>query len=138
MVDQPLVGKIKKERSKRFTILYYLPKHAQNLGGQKYLKWLYGYDVWENVNTMLVRMTPTMEWKIKLIVVDGTADMNEVWKTVDFYVRPTRHDGQSRMILECEENNIPYYFEPNGNPSVIDIVWRITEAYDRYKEKGVE
>ena len=52
---------------------------------------------------------------VNWIVVDGTQDMAKVYPIVDFYYRPTRHDGSPYMIRECRANNIPYYWEGYDN-----------------------
>lgn len=91
-----------------FNVLYYFPKG----GDQKFLKWLYGYDIYEQLREELP--------KVNFIVVDGSSDMRDVYPIIDLYIRPNRHDGNSRMVRECEIQNIPYCWS-NSNPDINDF-----------------
>jgi len=95
-----------KENHEGFNILYYFPKDKKNI---KFMKWLYGYDIYEQ----LVNDLENVNW----IIVDGSYDMTKIYPIVDFFLRPTRHDGASRMRQECELNNIPYYWSQQ-NPNI--------------------
>jgi len=105
-----------------FNIVYYLPKkHTE----PKFRDWLYGLDVVSKISSYLGNKY-CVEWclndigdsmgyssinpDIRFIVVDGDADMEEIWSIADFCLRVNRHDGHARMIMECENNSIPYYW----------------------------
>ena len=61
------------------------------------IEWLYGLDIIDALSK---------EFDIEIL--DGSSDMEEVYKRADVYIRPTRHDGMSIMILECVSRGIPY------------------------------
>ena len=100
--------KFKKKKHKEFNVLYYHPRPS-NLGGEKFIRWIYGIDIIEKIKD------------INFIKVDGYQDLSKIYPVIDFYLRPSRHDGMPRMIRECEKNEIPYYYSENGNPSINDI-----------------
>ena len=104
---------VKKRAHKEFNILYY-----RGLGSnQKFQDWVYGNDVMQNVYEMLDGENKN----INLIEVNGNNDMDTIYPFVDFMVRPNRHDGNPRMVMECEINNIPYYWsreKPDSNKIV--------------------
>ena len=95
--------KLDKQTHPVFTILYYLP----NGGDREFNKWLYGYDIFLRVNQEF----PDLNY----VVVDGSQCMRYVYPFVDFYLRPNRHDGASRMRRECEIQNIPYYWSQTNS-----------------------
>ncbi|MDH5570385.1 MAG: hypothetical protein OEY89_01390 [Gammaproteobacteria bacterium] len=113
LVDPPLyTKKYKKEKHRQFTVLYY-----RGIGSNQIFKdWVYGYDIFR---TLKRRMN-----HLNYIIVDGSQDMSKIYPLVDFYVRPNRHDGEPRMIMECENNNIPYYWSKE-NPNISDIINKI-------------
>ena len=49
---------------------------------------------------------------------------------VDFYLRPNRHDGPSRIRMECDINDIPYYWTQK-NPNKEDAINSIKENYQK-------
>ena len=78
-------------------ILAYIPKRSTpNVRAE----WLYGADIiWE-----LRHRHP--EWKFKIL--DGKFPKQLVYLETDVYIRPTRHDANSIMILECKALGIPF------------------------------
>lgn len=101
--------KIPKIKHIGFNILYYHPKGKNN---PKFIKWLYGIDIIEKLKKEITGVN----W----IRVDGTADMRKIFPITDFYLRPTRHDGASRLRQECEIQEIPYYWSQQ-NPDIDKI-----------------
>jgi len=101
---------VKKIPHKVFNILYY-----RGLGSnQTFQDWVYGHDV------MMLVMEIFEDDYIHLIEVNGINDMSKIYPFVDFMVRPNRHDGNPRMVMECEINEIPYYCSKSDpNPSEI-------------------
>jgi len=85
------------------------------------LDWLYGFDIIKQ----LINRHP--EWHF--LIADGTKD--NIWQDIDVLLRPNRHDGLSRMVLEAQALNIPViwsyetgrYVEPN----IEDIERRLIE-----------
>jgi hypothetical protein len=98
-----------------FTVLYYLPKNHS-----RYNLWVYGADIIDECKDR----APEYYW----LCCDGTLNMPAVYPIVDFYVRPSRWDGEPRMIAECEVYDIPYYYSEDGKPNVDDILNAIEKA----------
>jgi len=109
------IHKFDKERHDKFTILFYLPKRLD----MDFCKWLYGYDIFLKIKERL----PDFHY----LVVEGNSDMKYVYPFVDFYLRPNRHDGASRMRRECEIQDIPYYWTQK-DPSVREAIKAIEDV----------
>ena len=62
------------------------------------LRWLYGFDIVEK----LIKWHP--EWEF--VILDGS--QKNIYHNIDVLLRPTRHDGLSRMIKEAHYHKIPY------------------------------
>lgn len=97
-----------------FNVLYYLLKG----GDRKFRKWLYGYDIFLKIKEAYP--------DLNFIVVDGTYMMEKIYPITDFYLRCNRHDGPSRIRLECVVNDIPYYWSQK-NPDFNEICKRLDE-----------
>jgi len=115
--DDPLYGKVEKKKHDGFNILYYCPIKAVNLGGMKYIHWVYGYDIFLELQKRLKG--------VNYIHVKGGTDMNKIYPIIDLYIRPNRHDGMPRIILECIKNNIPFYWSKNWKPDINEIINQI-------------
>ncbi len=113
---------VKKKKHNDFNILYYYPSHRKK--NVEFVKWLYGYDIYSKIKQRL----HGVNW----IVVDGKQDMSKIFPIIDFYLRPNRHDGASRLRQECELNNIPYYWT-QSNPSVNDAI----EEINKWKKENI-
>ena len=119
LVDPPLYpNKIKKIEHDDFNVLFYLPVTKN----QKFTDWVYGDDIARNVMSRYGDDT-----SVFFIYVFGNDDMNRIYPEIDFYLRPNRHDGNPRMIMECEINRIPYYWSKE-NPDIDEIIKQIEEA----------
>jgi hypothetical protein len=129
VVDPPLypdpIAKIKHDY---FTVLFYCPPGTDN----KFTSWKYGLDVYMDA---LEQLELDSSYPIKFIQVDGTEDMKDIYAITDCYVRPSRHDGEPRMILECKINNIPYYYSEDGKPDADDLIKFIEEQYERQRKR---
>lgn len=97
-----------------FNIFYYDPSYYKK--NKKTIRWLYGIDIIEELKSHFTN--------INWIKVDGTANMKDIYPIADFYVRPNRNDGASRIVQECQINNIPYYHS-QSNPDIILIIKQI-------------
>lgn len=132
VVDPPMYpDPINKIPHECFTVLYYRPKPV-NLGGQKYIDWYYGYDLYAAIKKYFSL------WPINFIEADGSCDMRDLYAITDCYIRPNHWDGMPRMVLECQINNIPYMWcdKMNGNyldPRVDDFINFIISTYERWK-----
>lgn len=115
----PVTLKIKKIPHKSFNILLYRP-HCSN----KLREWIYGFDLMDILKQDLPKTLC-----VTFIEVDGYADMTKIYPVVDVYVRPNRHDGESRMVRECVLNNIPCYFTLE-NPDYDDMKDYIQNIYN--------
>ncbi len=101
----------KKKDHAGFNVLFYHPKNKP----QRFTDWLYGYDIiWKLI------IQPPLK-NLSVYEVDGSEDMSEIFPVIDFCVRPNRHDGNPRMIRECEIQGIPYYWT-TSNPSFEDLI----------------
>lgn len=111
--------KFEKTTHEGFNVIYYNPKVRTD---HEFSRWLYGLDIIEEVK----KRVPD----VNFIELDGTMDMAEIYPIADFMIRPNRHDGSSRIRLECEINNIPYYWT-NGEtkPSVNECIKAIYEHH---------
>ena len=89
--------KMKQVPHKGINVAYYMPRRAN----RKYAEWCYGKDVVDRC----IRLFPEFNW----MRLDGNANMEYVYPYLDFYVRPNRHDGASRLVQECRLNDIPVY-----------------------------
>lgn len=115
-----------KKPHKSFNILYYCP-----MGGDvDFRKWLYGYDFFKEVQNALI------EENVKFIFIDGRGDMEYIFPYVDFYLRPNRHDGASRLRQECELQNIPYYWTQK-NPTVDGAIKEIRKHLRLHAKKNI-
>jgi len=91
-------------------VLVYYPSGRQR---RVDIKWLYGIDIVEKLETL------HPEWNF--IYVDGS--QKDIYRGIDIILRPNRHDGYAKMIVEAKFLNIPYiwsyetgkYIEPNVN-----------------------
>jgi hypothetical protein len=101
--------KYRKKKDEGFNIIYYSPKG----GDRQFRRWLYGIDLIETVKSMVDG--------VNFIELDGSADMKEIYPIADFLLRPNRHDAVSRMRLECEIQDIPYYWTFK-NPDLQDML----------------
>jgi hypothetical protein len=104
------VSKIVKRRHARFNVAYYYPGAR---GNRTFKRWIYGLDIIEK----LIDMYPQINW----ICLDGTKNMFNVYETLDAYIRPTRHDGMPRLVMECQSINIPVYWDESFKPSTAEI-----------------
>jgi len=116
---------IRKKPHKGFNVLYYRPYPNRGFFGpnQKLKDWLYGYDIIQAIKPKL----PFVNW----IEVRGDSDMRKIYPVVDLYIRPNRHDGMPRMVLECIRYKIPYYWELNvSEDKLIEFIKEIkNESY---------
>jgi len=102
--------KYEKIKHNTFNVIYYNPINSKDVD---FTRWLYGLDLIEEViNDMKT---------INFIELDGTKDLSNIYPITDFMIRPNRHDGPSRIRLECEIQNIPYYWTQK-NPNKNDMI----------------
>lgn len=90
--------KIKKKTHEAFNILYYCYKKES-----RFNRWIYGYDIFEYLKSTIEKSYDN----VNFIMVDGNSDMNEIYSITDLLIRPNRHDGEPRMVIECNLNEIP-------------------------------
>jgi len=98
-----------------FNVLYC----CHTKGDREFNEWLYGRDIYLKLKAELS--------ECNFIEVDGSQDMSKFYPITDFYLRPNRHDGHSRMIEECKINEIPYYHS-NQDPSEFEAEILIIKA----------
>ncbi len=103
--------KIKKIEHEGFNVLYYDPDSGP------YERWVYGTDIIEQIK----KKVSDVNW----LKIDGTQDMKKIYPITDLYIRPSRHDGEPRINVECKLNRIPVIYSEDGNPSVEYFVNKI-------------
>jgi hypothetical protein len=138
LADPPksLTGVVRKPHE-GFNVLYYRPVGAN----QKFIDWVYGKDIVERLSYRLKTHVFTFHESllafdgIKIMEVTGQENMNDVYPYVDFVCRPNRHDGNPRMIMECEQLGIPYYWSKE-NPCVEDALMAIKVAMFNKTERS--
>ena len=120
LIDPPKsFPNIKKKPHDGFNVLYY-----RCLGtNMPFKNWVYGYDIISKVKWHF-KTNPD----IHFIEVNGNSDMNEIYAITNVYCRCCRHDGAPRMIMECEQLGIPYYWSKE-NPDFLDIINFIEKEY---------
>ncbi len=94
-----------------FNILYYDP------GGGEYERWKYGIDIIEKIKKSIINVN----W----IKIDGKQNLRTIYPIVDLYIRPSRHDGAPRILLECALNRIPAIYSEDGQPDADDFIRKI-------------
>lgn len=97
-----------------FNVLYYCPDPDN-----KFNRWLYGYDIYKVVKEQLPA--------INFIHVDGSQSLRDIYPITDFYLRCNRHDGASRMVQECQIQEIPYYHSQK-DPDINEIINEIART----------
>ena len=130
VIDPPLFpDKYRKKLHVGFVVMYYHPPKAC-LGGETYIHWVYGIDIIKQVKKVYKDRTND----IYFLKVDGSQDMSKIYPVVNYMLRPSRHDGMPRMNIECDNNDIPYYYTEDGNPRFIDIINDISKHYRKWKK----
>lgn len=109
-----------------FNVLYYKPYRKDS----KFRDWLYGIDLIEQ----LKKDIPEVNYIEVGQGFNKNKDMREVYPIVDFYVRPNRHDGLSKMVRECNINNIPFYWSQT-NPNYDEMLAAVKTAIIAKNEK---
>jgi len=104
----------KKVEHEEFNVLYYFPVTGSN--DIEFIRWLYGIDIIEEAERRLT--------DCNFIKIDGTVNMRYIYPVTDFYLRPNRHDGSSRLVQECQLNEIPYYHSFK-EPDIYQIIEKI-------------
>ena len=139
-IDPPKdVKHIKKIPHKGFNILYYKPKSKNT----PFTRWCYGSDILWNVihyfdtkrmfgNRYLNEKSHDHDG-VHTIEIDGDVDMEKIYPYVDFYLRCNRSDGAPRMIMECQQLGIPYYWSKE-NPNEEDIINFIKDEIKKKNE----
>lgn len=90
---------------RRFNVLFYVPQ-TKRYGVN--MDWVYGWDIIRE----LFKKYPEWNW----IWADGKIPKNallEVYHRADVLLRPTRHDGEPRMVREAKKIGVPVVWEPD-------------------------
>jgi len=118
LIDPPRdVEHIEKIPHTGFNVLYY-----RGIGGnQVFNDWVYGHDVIQNIESIC---------GVRLIEVNGNSDMDRIYPIVDIMIRPNRSDGNPRMIMECKQLGIPYYWSKE-NPNRESIIKFINDTLQK-------
>ena len=101
----------KRIKHDNINILYYMPKTKN----QRYANWVYCWDIVREIKEIFKDDADFIE-------VDGTQDMSKVYPIVDYYIRPSRWDGMTRMIQECQQLGIPYFWDETFTPTLDELI----------------
>lgn len=113
---------VEKRLHKGFNILYLYPEGNDN---PRLKRWKYGIDIIQELKRQLT------DYDIRWICANGKMDLNEVWGIVDFYLRPSRHDGDPRMVKEAMINGIPYYYREDFKHDLSEIKKILLDEYEK-------
>jgi hypothetical protein len=105
-------GKLPKIEHEGFNVLFYKPKYTE------FRAWIYGFDIFDTIK----------EWcpGVNFIEVNGNHDLSKIYPITDLLIRPNRHDGNSRMVRECQLNDIPCLYTIE-NPNVYWFIEKVKE-----------
>lgn len=107
-----LTEKVSKRKHEGINIAYYWPKKSN-----QYYEYLYGIDLIEK----LILLYPEAHWLRLNGALKPQVEMKMFLPIVDAYIRPSRHDGGSRLVRECRLNDIPVYWSEDGKPTLKEI-----------------
>jgi hypothetical protein len=110
LTDLKYNDKFPKIKHDTFNVIYYHPLKNTD---KEFTRWLYGIDLIEDAKIELP--------DIKFILLNGNADMKDIYPYTDMMIRPNRHDGNSRLKRECDIQDIPYYWT-DRDPNVFDLI----------------
>jgi hypothetical protein len=108
------VERYPKIRHKGFNVFYYCPLGKDRVWN----KWIYGFDIYQKVKQHYKGTDVNFMWSW------GQFNMPETFPIIDFYLRCNRHDGDARLVRECELQRIPYYWSYE-NPDFESIIQTI-------------
>lgn len=108
-----------KKDGKPFVVGYYLPESSV------FNDWVYGEDM---IND-LIRIFSSQN--ILFLCYDGKSNIKIFLNIIDVYIRPSEHDGTPRLILLCQQNNIPYCWSNN----IVELIRFISNRQKEMKEK---
>jgi hypothetical protein len=116
---------INKRKHSKFVVTYF-----EYHGGNKYFKdWLYGRDIIQNAidhykRNKQIKFRPINNKMSKQRILDILA-------VTDAYIRPNRHDGNSRLATFCKISKIPVWHS-RKDPYVVNLTWWIWHEYQTY------
>ena len=117
--------KLERVPHRSFNILYYKPYGTY----PKFRDWLYGIDLIER----LKKDIPEANFIEVGLGTDAERNMELVYPHIDFMVRPNRHDGYSRMVRECDIQDISYYWS-DTNPDYELMRKKVYEAIQNHRK----
>lgn len=102
-----------KREHKGFKLLFYISKSFD--GNQRYKDWIYGKKIYDQL---------TNRSMFHLTLIDGSADMNEVFPIIDGYVKVMRHQGsdKNRIAKQCEHNQIPVFYTDYNKSDLVNAI----------------
>jgi hypothetical protein len=100
-----------------FVVGYYRPKEDVTS------RWKYGIDIIEEARGLLGKCHDIVFLEM------NSRTIPAVLGVMDVYVRPSRHDGEPRLVVACNRNGIPVYYDPKFRPDVYEMVNFIMEHY---------
>lgn len=113
---------------RKFNILIYIPKFKFRPGVDQ--NWRYGIDIIQDLRNKY----PDWNWMIVDQFISKEI-MSELFMRTDLYLRPSRYDGASRMVLFAKSIGVPVIFEPREDLKTEDIEPKVLEIYHQFKEK---
>jgi hypothetical protein len=121
-------GELIRSVHENFIILYYYPQKRDC----EFVRWLYGKDKYEKIKNFLLSIFDD----IAFYEVDGSQDLEDYYEYTDLLFRPNRHDGDPRMVAECELNRIPVVWTNTDVDNWI-LVLNILKYYYESKNESI-
>ncbi len=115
-IEGMLMKKVVKIKHEGVNVAWYVTNSSKSA------RWKYGVDL---VEELMLRF-----YDVNWIKLDGTLDMREVFPYLDAYIRPSRHDGRPRLVIECQTQGIPYYWSENGEPDLDEMFEFVKKIVD--------
>ncbi len=103
----------------KLNILVHTHRSKKN---NKYKDWFYGIDFINQLREI---------GYCNLVEANGAKDMRNLFPLVDCCVLPKRLAGRPRLQAECVINNIPCYYNDQGEPKIDEIINFIEEQWRR-------
>ena len=123
-------GKVNRAKEKIFYVAYYIPiSHLQ--WRREWYSWLYGIDL---IVKLMKELRPM---NIHFLPIYFSNGVYAGLKYADVYIRPNRHDGNSRLVRAFQYNDIPVWYSVE-NPNYTALKEWVIEQYNKKHGKQTQ